>query len=182
MWRYIFIEEKRRKCANLNGDLTTMVEISRNMMMSTCNFTDCFKGFDKVGAVQCILGAETEDVLARLRVEFTNTTDYMGVDDFEGHLLINPHYLATGDFTDVYLDVIHELVHVKQFLEGKNSDKKQNYVERPLEIEAYQTAVHEARALGLDENRIFDYLDSDLINDQELAKLAQRLDVKIGVF
>ena len=159
-----------------------MGEIFRNVMMSTCNFTDCFRGFDRVGAVQRIFGAETEDVLAKLRVEFTNTTPYMRVDDFEGHLQINPHYLSTGDFTDIYLDVIHELVHVKQFVEGKNSDKKQTYVERPLEIEAYQTAVHEARALGLDENRILDYLDSDLINDQELKQLDKRLDVKIGVF
>lgn len=159
-----------------------MVEIFRNVVTSACYFTDCFKGFDRVGAVQRIFGAETEDVLAKLRVEFTNTTPYMRVDDYEGHLLINPHYMSTGDFTDIYLDVIHELVHVKQFVEGKNSDKKQNYVERPLEIEAYQVAVHEARAVGLDENRILDYLDSDLINDQELAQLAQRLDVKVGVF
>lgn len=159
-----------------------MAEIFRNVMMSTCNFTDCFKLFDRVGAVRRIFGVETEDVLAKLRVKFTNTTRYMRVDDFEGHLLINPHYLSAGDFTDIYLDVIHELVHVKQFVEGKNSDKKQNYVERPLEIEAYQTAVHEARVLGLDENRILDYLDSDLINAQELAQLAQKLDAKIGGF
>ncbi len=159
-----------------------MVEIFRNVTMATCNFTNCFKVFDRVGVVRRIFGTETKDVLAKLKVKFTNSTRYMRVDDFEGHLLINPHYLSAGDFTDIYLDVIHELVHVKQFVEGKNSDKKQNYVERPLEIEAYQTAVHEARVLGLDENRILDYLDSDLINTQELAQLAQKLDVKIGGF
>jgi hypothetical protein len=158
-----------------------MVEISRNMVMLTCLFTDHFKDFDRVGAVTRIFGAETQDVLAKLKVEFTNTTRYMRVDDTDGHLLINPHYLRTGDLTEIYLDIIHELVHVKQFMEGKNSNKQQSYVERPLEIEAYQIAVAEARTLGLDDHKILDYLESELVNEEELKQLAQMLDVKCEV-
>jgi hypothetical protein len=97
--------------------------------------------------------------------------------DYDGRLLINPHYLGTGDFTDIYLDVIHELIHVKQVMNGKNCNQKLRYVERPLEIEAYRTAVDEARALGLDENRILDYLESNLISAEELRQLAATLEV-----
>jgi hypothetical protein len=165
----------------LNGDLSVMVEILRSAAMSTCLFTDHFKDFDRVGAVKRILGAETQDVLEKLKVEFTTNTRYMRVDDTDGHLVINPNYLRTGDLTEIYLDIIHELVHVRQFMEGKNSNAQQIYVERPLEIEAYQIAVEEARTLGLDDHRILDYLESELVNEEELKRLAQTLDVKYEI-
>ena len=38
-------------------------------------------------------------------------------------------------------------------------------------------AIDEARALGLDENRILDYLESDLIDDDELRQLATTLEL-----
>jgi len=97
--------------------------------------------------------------------------------DHDGHLLNNPEYFETADFTDLYLDAIHELVHVKQVLNGKNCNHQLRYVERPLEIEAYRTAVDEARAIGLDENRILDYLESDLIDAEELRQLATTLEL-----
>jgi hypothetical protein len=158
-----------------------MVEIFRNAATLTCFFTDHFKDFDRVGAVKRIFGAETQGVLARLKVEFTETTLYMRVDDTDGHLVVNPNYLRAGDPTEIYLDIIHELVHVKQFMEGKNSNKQQIYVERPLEIEAYQTTVAEARTLGLDDRRILDYLESDLVNGEELKQLAQAVDVRCEI-
>jgi hypothetical protein len=97
-----------------------------------------------VSAVKQIFGESTPEVLANLEVEFTHTTLYMRV-DYEGRLLINPHYMESGNFTDLYLDVIHELVHVQQVFDGKDSNKALPYVQRPLEIEAYQIAVDEAR-------------------------------------
>jgi hypothetical protein len=151
-------------------------EIIRKVTKSTCRFTDHFRNFENVEAVQRIFGDRTQDVLANLPIEFTNVTLYMKV-DYDGRLLINPHYLGTGDFTDIYLDVIHELIHVKQVMNGKNCNQKLRYVERPLEIEAYRTAVDEARALGLDENRILDYLESNLISAEELRQLAATLEV-----
>jgi len=160
--------------------LQVKVEILRNAVMSTRPFTNHFKGFDRVGIVKRIFGAKTGEVLGKLEVEFTNTVRYMRVDDVNGHLLVNPHYLSNGDLTDIYLDVVHELVHVKQFMEGKTSNKELSYIERPMEIEAYRVAVDEARALGLDEDRIFDYLESELVNDEELKQLAETLEVKCG--
>lgn len=152
------------------------IEIIRNATTPSCAFTDNFRGFDKVEAVRKIFGDKTKKTLAQIRVEFTSTTLYMRV-DHKGTLLINPHYLGSGDFTDIYLDVIHELVHVKQAWSGKNSDQAVSYVERPLEIEAYRAAVEEAKVLGWDENRILAYLDSDLINAEELTQLARTLEV-----
>ena len=152
------------------------VEIIRKMTAPNCYFTDHFRNFENVEVVQRIFGIRAQHILMNLHIKFTNDTLYMGVDD-DGHLLINPEYFETADFTDLYLDAIHELVHVKQVLNGKNCNHQLRYIERPLEIEAYKMAVDEARALGLDENRILDYLESDLINDDELRQLATTLEL-----
>ena len=152
------------------------VEIIRKVTKPTGRFTDHFRNFENVDAIQRIFGENTQHVLANLQVEFTSATLYMRV-DYEGRLLINPHYLGAGDLTDIYLDVIHELVHVKQVMNGKNCNHDLRYVERPLEIEAYRTAVNEAQALGLDKNRILNYLESDLINSEELNQLAATLEL-----
>jgi hypothetical protein len=152
------------------------VEIIREVTKPICCFTEHFRNFENVEAVRQIFGDRTKNVLANLLIEFTNSTLYMKV-DYEGRLLINLHYLGTGDFTDIYLDVIHELVHVNQVMNGKNCNKKLPYVERPLEIEAYKRAIGEARVLGLDEERILDYLESDLITAEELRQLATTLEI-----
>jgi hypothetical protein len=155
------------------------VEIIRKVIKHRCNFQNHFKNFENVDAVQQIFGDKTKSVLSNLEVEFTNSTIYMRV-DYDGRLLINPRYLETGDFTDIYLDVIHELVHVKQVLNGKNCNHALPYVERPLEIEAYGIAVEEARALGLEDSMIVNYLDSDLIDADELRQLAKTLGITCG--
>jgi hypothetical protein len=159
------------------GDFALLnVEINRKISTSRCRFTDHFKEFKNVEAVQRIFGDNIEDVLTNLPIQFTDETLYMEV-DYDGRILINPEYFQTGDDTDLYPDVIHELVHVKQVMHGKNCNHKLRYIERPLEIDAYRTAVEEARALGLDEDRILDYLESDLIDADELKQLAETLGV-----
>jgi len=74
---------------------------------------------------------------------------YMGVDNTDGHLLVNGRYLRTGDRVDIYLDVVHELCHVKQWMDGRELfDYQYDYVDRPTEIEAYRYTVLEAKRLG----------------------------------
>jgi len=158
--------------------LTSNVQILRKQLESSVSFTCNFRGFDSVRVVKQLFGSETALVLARLEVEFTYETLYMRVSNSNGHLLINPDYFMAADFTDLYLDVIHELVHVKQFLDGKCSDSQTAYVERPLEIEAYDITVEEARTIVLDENEIITYLNSDLVSNEELGQLAGTLGIE----
>ena len=103
----------------------------------------------------------------------------MGVSDEDGHLFVSAHYLNKGDLIDIYLDVIHELAHVKQFMEGKKLfDDNYSYVERPTEVEAYSFAVEEARRLGLSDERIMEYLKTEWMSDMDLERLAKILNVK----
>lgn len=145
---------------------------------STRIFADYFEGFEKVEAVKGIFGERTEEVLRHLKVEFTWIGGYMFVDSADGHLVINSRYLNSGDKIDVYLDLIHELFHVKQFMEGKELfDSQYEYIERPTEIEAYSYTVKEARRLGLSDERICQYLKTEWMSDSDLKCLAKALNV-----
>ena len=96
----------------------------------------------------------------------------MYVDGADGHLVISKSYLNSGDKTDIYLDLIHELCHVKQFMDGKELfDPHFDYVDRPTEIEAYQYCVAEAKRLGLDEQRILVYLKTEWMRSEDLDRL-----------
>jgi len=144
-------------------------------------FLEYFKGFDKVPAVKGIFGDKTTEVLSHLKVEFTWLMGYMYVDGSDGHLVISKGYLNTGDKTDIYLDLIHELCHVKQFMEGKELfDPRYEYVERPTEIEAYRYAVKEARRLGLSEERIRCYLRTEWMSENDFKKLVKSVDVQVS--
>lgn len=144
---------------------------------STHMFTDYFKNFEKVEAVRGIFGEKTEEVLRNLKIEFMNF-GYMGVDNTDGHLMVNARYLNSGDKVDVYLDVIHELYHVKQFMEGKELfDNRYEYIERPTEIDAYRYTVQEAQRLGLSDERICQYLKTEWMSDSDLKRLAKALNV-----
>jgi len=156
------------------------VKILRNPKIQTHPFTDYFQGFEKVEAIRQIFGDKTDEVLCNLRVEFVSSRRaYMGVSDVDGHLIVGAHYLKDGDITEIYLDVIHELVHLKQFMDGKELfESRYDYVDRPTEIEAYEVAVKEARRLGLSEKQIYTYLRTEWMTDEEFKRLAITLNVK----
>jgi hypothetical protein len=155
------------------------VEIIRDVEVPTYPFKKYFKGFEKVEAVSRIFGEETDSVLENLKVEFSSRRGYMGVSDVDGHLIVCVEYLKKGDIMDIYLDVIHELTHVKQFMDGRELfDNQYKYVERPTEIEAYRNAVEEARRLGLADDRICDYLQTEWITDEDLLLLTRAINVK----
>jgi hypothetical protein len=102
----------------------------------------------------------------------------MGVDDDTGHLLVNARYLKNGDKIDIYLDIVHELYHIKQWLEGRELfDNKYSYVDRPTEIEAYRYTVKEAKRIGLNDKRILEYLKTEWISNPELQRLAKTVDI-----
>jgi hypothetical protein len=145
---------------------------------STRIFADYFKDFDKVDAVRGIFGERTEEVLHNLKVELTWFGGYMFVNSSNGHLVINARYLNSGDKVDIYLDLVHELCHIKQFMEGKELfDSHYDYVDRPTEVEAYRYTVQEARRIGLSNERICQYLKTEWMSDEDLKRLAKAVNV-----
>ncbi|MCW4009137.1 MAG: hypothetical protein NWF05_00760 [Candidatus Bathyarchaeota archaeon] len=161
--------------------LFRQLHLSRLIWLSTSTrmFADYFKGFEKTEAVRGIFGDQTEEVLANLKVEFV-WFGYMGVDNTDGHLMVNERYLNSGDQTDIYLDVVHELCHVKQWMEGRDLfDPNYDYVDRPTEVEAYRYAVLEAKRLGLSNRQILEYLQTEWLSPEDLKKLVRNIDVDL---
>ena len=150
-----------------------------HLVAETGTFMEFFKGFEKNLAVRGIFGEETEEVLKNLKVDFI-WFGYMGVDDSDGHLMVNKRYLNSGSKEDIYLDIIHELCHVKQHMEGRDLfDPRYDYVDRPTEIEAYRYAVQEAKRIGLSAARIRQYLKTEWMSTEVLDRLIRNMDVNL---
>ncbi len=156
------------------------VKIPRNIRLRYERFLDHFKGFEDVDAVRGIFGPRTKTVLSALKVEFFSSKwGYMGVSDEDGHLVVSTHYLRTGNRRDIYLDVVHELVHVRQFREGRQLFPEGfNYPDAPTEIEAYKVCIAEGRRLGMTDRELFKYLKVEWMDAGELRRLARNVGVK----
>jgi len=155
--------------------------VNRNLTEGDYRLRDVFSGLDGVGTLIARLGNAhvLKQILDGTRVTLKDEDGYMYVNDADGSLVVGLEYLRSGETTYLYLDVIHELVHVKQFLQGRELfDRRFTYVERPTEIEAYQCCVEEARRIGLSEEAIGNYLYVEWVSKTDHAKLLQTLGVK----
>src|SRR5467141_4304116 len=151
------------------------VTIPKNIRLRYERFSDYFKGFEDVEAVRGIFGPRTSTVLRALKVEFFSSKwGYMGVSDEDGHLVVSAHYLRTGNRRDIYLDVVHELVHVRQFREGKELFPEGfNYPDAPTETEAYRTCIAEGRRLGMTDKELYEYLRVEWMDEKDVRRLAR---------
>jgi hypothetical protein len=155
------------------------VVINRDVPVGSFPFKEVFGGFEKVAAVKSIFGSSTDRVLSTLRVDVEDARGYMRINDKKGSVVVSSKYLKEGEETHLYLDVVHELVHVRQHMEGKELwDKRYAYVDRPTELEAYLVALNEARRLGLGERYIIDYLKVNWVTDKEFRQLLRTLGVR----
>jgi hypothetical protein len=149
------------------------IRMRRGIESGTYYFMELFSGFENLDAVRQVFGNKTAQVLSKLKVEVFPRDGFMGVSDEDGHIFASQSYLNSGVEWSIYLDVVHELVHVRQFMEGKELfNQSYSYVDRPTEIEAYQVGAAEARRIGMDEKEIFEYLEVPWISKEEHERLA----------
>jgi hypothetical protein len=156
------------------------VEINREAKITLHPFTDFFKGFENVEAVKSTFGPRTDEVLRNLKVEFFSSKfGYMGVSDEDGHLMVSSYHLKNSDFRVLYLDVVHELVHVKQFMDGRELFSNEfEYVDNPTEIEAYRLTVREAKRIGMSEGEIVEYLKVEWVDPDAHRRLVEAVGLK----
>ena len=121
---------------------------------------------------------EIDGVMAHTKVFVVDRRSEMFVDNDDGSITIGLTHLHKASDEFLYLDIIHELCHVKQHLQGRNLyDRSKAYVDRETEIEAYQVTVQEARRIGLNDEAIANYLRVSWITPEEHKRLVRRLDV-----
>lgn len=124
---------------------------------------------------------EIDAVIARTGVCVADLPYEMFVDNDDASITIGRPHLRDASDEILYLDIIHELCHVKQHLQGRDLyDRSKAYVDRETEIEAYRVTVQEARRIGLNDDAILNYLCVSWITPEEHKRLALRLDVNGG--
>jgi len=145
-------------------------------------FVRFFRGFDRIPLVRRLFGRQTARVLRSLKVEFFSSRfGYMGTSDVDGHLIISSRHLRDSPYPTVYLDLVHELCHVRQFRRGQPLFyPKLSYVDAPSEIEAYRFTVEEGRRIGMNDRELFDYLKTEWMTPAEHRRLARRCGVVVG--
>jgi hypothetical protein len=159
--------------------LSLGVVINRDAPIGYSPFKEVFGGFEEIAAVRSIFGDGIDKVLTDLEVEIEDGRGYMRINDKKGSIIVNAKYLKEGEEIYIYLDVIHELVHIRQHKEGKELwDKRYAYYDRPTELEAYRVALREARRLGLTEEKIVDYLKVEWATDVEFRRFLITLELK----
>jgi hypothetical protein len=143
---------------------------------------EVFNGLESSSSLPKVFGSKTEmsKILRHLKLRVEGTDSGLWLDRDTGTICVGRRHLATAKPDFLYLDVIHVLVHVRQFLEGRELyDQAFEYVERPTELEAYRYTVAEARRVGLREEEILKYLRMDAADDSELGKLMEKIGVKV---
>ena len=154
--------------------------MNRELSKGRYRLRDVFSGLDEVEALAKCVGTQSllRRILEETMVTLTDEDGYMYVNDADGSVVVGLNYLKTGDTKELYLDVIHELVHVKQYLQGKDLfDNAFSYVDRPTEIEAYRCCVEEGRRIGMPEDELAEYLYVEWVSRRDHAKLLKTLGV-----
>ena len=150
--------------------------VNRNIISGTHNLEHVFSGLEKVPVLKKVFKNKLGRVLEKTKVKIIASKFYLWVDKNSGNIFVARRYLRRGKLWTIYLDIIHELVHIKQFHEGKNLyDTRFDYVHMKTEIEAYYITVKEAKRIGICKKQIRSYLKVPWITRTECEKLFEEV-------
>jgi hypothetical protein len=112
---------------------------------------------------------------ARVRIE--RGKGYVWVDTEAPAIILVDRYYRRGNPLDLYLDLLHELTHLRQLAEGHDLwDERFRYVDRPTEIEGYAVAVGEGRRLGMSELEIMQHVSNPWMTHEDLLALIENVE------
>jgi len=94
-------------------------------------------------------------------------------------IVVGQSHLRNSPRMDVYLDIIHEFLHVLQRRQGRTiwPSAKISYVDRPTEIEAYSFSIAEARRLAVPDSYLRRYLRVPWASASENLRLLKNVGV-----
>jgi predicted SprT family Zn-dependent metalloprotease len=158
--------------------MNTVFRINRRLDPGEYHLEEVFADIRTYGILRAIFADEEEiaAIIAQTKVFLVDRPREMFVDNDDGSINIGLMHLRRTSDVILYLDIIHELCHVKQHLEGRNLyDRTKSYVDRETEIEAYRVTVQEARRIGLNDAAITNYLCVSWITPEEHQRLVRRM-------
>ena len=158
-----------------------MIKINRDITPGNYTLSEIFDGLQEVDILTKVFKTkeELDDVFLKTKVVIEESDHYMYVKNDDASIVIGFKHLKNSESKILYLDIVHELVHVMQQRQGLDLyNKSYAYVDRPTEIEAYEIAVMEAKNLGMNDKEILDYLLVEWITPEEHKRLASH----VGLF
>lgn len=158
------------------------IKVNRDLQDGLYNLEDIFVNLKSVEILLKVFKSkeDLDDVFEKTVVIVDGSSHYMHVKNEDASIVVGRDHLKNSEKHILYLDIIHELVHVKQQRQGLDLyDSSYAYVDRPTEMEAYEIAVEEARRLGMKDSDIFDYLHVEWISYDEHKRLASRVGIKV---
>ncbi|HTT25875.1 MAG TPA: hypothetical protein VMH90_02780 [Thermoplasmata archaeon] len=104
------------------------------------------------------------------------------VETEEDVIVVARDHLASSPVMDIYLDILHEFLHILQRQRGRNlwPGPRMPYVDRPTEVEAYAFSIAEARRLGVGDAYLRKYLEVMWISKAEYRRLLDNVGVSRG--
>lgn len=134
--------------------------INRDLPEGRYKLREVFSGIEEIEQLVESIGdfGVLQKMVEETEVTLTDEGGYMYVDAEDGSLVVGSSYLKTADQSYLYLDVIHELVHVKQYLDGRE-------------------LFEEGRRIGMTDDAIADYLYVEWITKEEYGRLLRTLGV-----
>jgi len=159
-----------------------MIKINRTLKPGRHKISDAFPGIEKEDMLLDLFESSqvVDEILNTIHINITERSHYMNVNNDDGTINIGLGHLRNSENTVLYLDILHELCHVKQQKKGVNLyNRSISYAENPTEIEAYEFAVKAARNMELSDKEIFEYLWVEWISAEDHRKLAKRLSIEV---
>lgn len=117
-----------------------------------------------------------EQLLAASLVRIARGAGFAYVDVEVPCIVLAEEYYQTGSDLDLYLDMLHEVTHIRQHFEGKDLwDERYAYVDRPTEIEGYAVAVEEGRRLGMSDQDVIHHLSNPWMTEDDVQRLLRHI-------
>lgn len=159
--------------------LPEYAHLNRDLPAGMHPYLDIFPGALRCPAMKRI----TPDVdaqkalLKNARINLQSMRGYAFVDVDAPAIVLATSYYQHGSAIDLYMDLLHELTHLRQHDEGMDLwDERYSYVDRITEIEGYAVAVEEGRRLGMTGAEVVKHLSNPWMTSEDVQRLVRHID------
>lgn len=125
---------------------------------------------------------QAETLVRNAVVDIRPDPSFCWVDHAVPCIVLSERYYRSGSDLDLYLDLLHEVTHIRQHHEGKDLwDEGFEYHRRPTEIEGYAVAIEEGRRLGMTEAAIFEHLSNPWMSPAQVRELLASINALLAI-
>jgi hypothetical protein len=158
----------------MSGSLPEFARLDRSLAPGDHRFLAILPGAAASPALARIAAepAARARLLDQALVQIRGDRGYAFVDVGRPCIVLSERYYREGAELDIYLDLLHELTHLRQLQEGFDLwDERFAYVDRPTEVEGYAVAIEEGRRLAMTDLEVVEHLSNPWMSADEVTRL-----------